>query len=50
MAELCRQRVPAGDFSAHDLADPIHWLPDDSVDLVLFALALKYAAANSCWP
>jgi trans-aconitate methyltransferase len=42
MAELCRQRVPAGDFRAHDLADPIHWLPDDSVDLVLFALALKY--------
>jgi len=42
MAELSRQRVPSGDFRAHDLADPLHWLADDSVDLVLFALALEY--------
>jgi ubiquinone/menaquinone biosynthesis C-methylase UbiE len=37
MVELCRQRIPAGDFHVHDLAAPIDWLPDNSVDLVLFA-------------
>jgi SAM-dependent methyltransferase len=42
MVELCRQRIPAGDFHVHDLAAPIDWLPDNSVDLVLFALALEY--------
>lgn len=42
MIELCRERVGQGDFRVHDLADPISWLPDDSVDLVLFALAIEY--------
>jgi SAM-dependent methyltransferase len=42
MAELSRERVPAGRFRVHDLADPLDWLPDASVDLVLFALALDY--------
>lgn len=42
MVELCRQRVPSGSFRVHDLADPIAWLPDESVDLVLLALALEY--------
>lgn len=42
MAELCRQRVPGGRFRTHDLADPLDWLPDKSVDLVLLALALEY--------
>jgi SAM-dependent methyltransferase len=42
MVELCRQRVPSGEFRVHDLADDLDWLPDDSVDLVLFALALEY--------
>lgn len=42
MAELCRQRVPSGHFHTHDLADPLDWLPDQSVDHVLFALALEY--------
>jgi SAM-dependent methyltransferase len=42
MAELSRQRVPSGCFRAHDLAEPLDWLPDESVDLVLFALALDY--------
>jgi SAM-dependent methyltransferase len=42
MVDLCRQRVPAGEFHLHDLADPLDWLPDGSVDLVLFALALEY--------
>jgi SAM-dependent methyltransferase len=42
MVELCRERAGAGDFRVHDLADPISWLPDDSVDLVLFALAIEY--------
>ena len=42
MVELCRQRVGPGEFRVHDLADPISWLPDRSVDLVLFALAIEY--------
>jgi ubiquinone/menaquinone biosynthesis C-methylase UbiE len=42
MVELCRERVRQGDFRVHDLADPISWLPDSSVDLVLFALAIEY--------
>lgn len=42
MVELSRQRVPAGTFRVHDLAEPLVWLPDGSVDLVLFALALEY--------
>jgi SAM-dependent methyltransferase len=32
---------PQRDF-IHDLADPIDWLADQSVDCVLFALALEY--------
>jgi ubiquinone/menaquinone biosynthesis C-methylase UbiE len=42
MVEICRERVSQGDFRVHDLADPIDWLPDASVDLVLFALAIEY--------
>ncbi len=42
MVELCRERVPAGEFRIHDLGDPLHWLPDSSVDLVLLALAIEY--------
>jgi SAM-dependent methyltransferase len=42
MIELCRERVPAGEFRVHDLADPIGWLPDASVDLALCALAIEY--------
>ncbi|WP_132878300.1 class I SAM-dependent methyltransferase [Tamaricihabitans halophyticus] len=42
MVELARDSVPAAEFRVHDLADPLDWLPDDSVDLVLFALALEY--------
>lgn len=42
MIELGRRRVPRAEFRIHDLADPLDWLPDDSVDLVLFALALEY--------
>jgi len=30
-------------FRVHDLNDPIDWLPDASVDLVLCALAYEYA-------
>jgi ubiquinone/menaquinone biosynthesis C-methylase UbiE len=36
------QRVPKGDFRAHDLALPLDWLGDGSVDRVLFALAVEY--------
>lgn len=42
MVELATERVPAGDFRVHDLSAPLDWLPDQSVDLVLFALALEY--------
>ncbi|MGV0742846.1 class I SAM-dependent methyltransferase [Mycolicibacterium sp. XJ870] len=42
MVELSRERVPAGDFRVHDLAESLDWMPDHSVDLVLFALALEY--------
>jgi SAM-dependent methyltransferase len=42
MIELCRERVPAGEFRVHDLADPIGWLPDASADLALCALAIEY--------
>lgn len=42
MIELCRQRVPSGEFHVHDLADTLDWLADRSVDLVLLALAIEY--------
>ncbi|MGW1675888.1 class I SAM-dependent methyltransferase [Saccharopolyspora sp. NPDC002376] len=42
MVELASNRVTAGDFRVHDLSDPLVWLPDASVDLVLFALAVEY--------
>jgi len=42
MVEISSQRVPTGTFCTHDLAVPLDWLPDASVDLVLFALALEY--------
>ncbi len=42
MVEICRARVGLGDFRVHDLGDPIDWLPDDSVDLALCALAIEY--------
>ncbi|WP_245908990.1 class I SAM-dependent methyltransferase [Mycobacterium neglectum] len=42
MIELAQQRVPGGKFRTHDLADPLDWLDDQSVDMVLFALALEY--------
>ncbi len=42
MIELARKRVPAADFTLHDVREPLDWLPDASVDLVLFALAIEY--------
>jgi ubiquinone/menaquinone biosynthesis C-methylase UbiE len=42
MVDLARSRVPEGDFRVHDLAEPLTWLAGESVDLVLFALALEY--------
>ena len=38
MVEICRARVGQGEFLVHDLGDPISWLPDGCVDLVLCAL------------
>jgi SAM-dependent methyltransferase len=43
MVEFCRQQADGGEFRVHDLNDPIDWLPDASVDLVLCALAYEYA-------
>jgi SAM-dependent methyltransferase len=42
MVQICRERVGQGEFRVHDLADPLHWLPDGSMDLVLCALAIEY--------
>lgn len=42
MVELSRRAVPAGEFRTHDLAQPLDWLSDGSVDRVLFALAVEY--------
>jgi SAM-dependent methyltransferase len=42
MVEISRARAGQGDVRVHDLADPISWLPDGSVDLVLLALAIDY--------
>jgi SAM-dependent methyltransferase len=41
MVELARERVPGAVFATHDLNNPLP-LPDNSVDLVLFALALEH--------
>lgn len=42
MVQLARERTPQADFRVHDAAEPLDWLPDDSMDSVLFALALEY--------
>jgi SAM-dependent methyltransferase len=42
MVELAASGVPTGEFHVHDLADPLEWLGDASIDLVLLALALEY--------
>ena len=42
MIELCRSRVPTGEFRVHDLADQLEWLDDASFDLILLALAIEY--------
>jgi SAM-dependent methyltransferase len=42
MIALARQRVPSGSFRVHDLADPLDWIPDATVDRVLLALTLHY--------
>lgn len=43
MIELARARNPdAGAFFVHDLAEPLHTLPDGAFDTVLCALALHY--------
>jgi SAM-dependent methyltransferase len=42
MVELARGRAKTGEFRRHDLADPLDWVEDGSIDLVLFALAVEY--------
>lgn len=42
MVELSHRRVPTGEFHVHDLDERLGWVPDRSVDLVLFALAVEY--------
>jgi SAM-dependent methyltransferase len=40
--QLARVRASSGEFRVHDLGQPIGWLPDASVDLVLCALAIEH--------
>ncbi|MGB8180653.1 MAG: class I SAM-dependent methyltransferase [Acidimicrobiales bacterium] len=42
MIELCRARVPSGDFRVADLGERLDWLSDASFDRVLLALAIEY--------
>ncbi|GAA2576530.1 class I SAM-dependent methyltransferase [Actinomadura fulvescens] len=43
LVELARDRLGTdGELRVHDLAEPLHWLKDGSVDLVVLALALHY--------
>jgi len=42
MVKLGQDRVPQADLRVHDVGDPLAWLADDSMDVVLFALALEY--------
>jgi ubiquinone/menaquinone biosynthesis C-methylase UbiE len=42
MVEICQARIGQAEFRVRDLGDPIGWLPDGCVDLVLCALAIEY--------
>ena len=42
MIEITRSRAPGVDVRVHDIADPLGWLDDGSVDSALLALALEY--------
>jgi ubiquinone/menaquinone biosynthesis C-methylase UbiE len=43
LIELARRRVgPAADLRVHDLTEPLSWVGDASIDLVVCALALNY--------
>ncbi len=43
LVALARERVgAAAELRVHDLAEPLSWIPDASVDLVVLALALHY--------
>lgn len=42
MVALAQQNVPNAQFRVHDLAEPMAWLTDASIDLVLVALAMEY--------
>ena len=39
---LARKRFPDLEFRVHDLADPLHWLPDGRFGVVTLAMALHY--------
>lgn len=42
MVRLAARRVGAAEFRVHDLADPLHWLADQSFDKAVLALAIHY--------
>lgn len=42
MVELARERASRAEFRCHDLADPLEWVGDGCMDLVLMALAIEY--------
>ena len=43
LIEVARQRVAGtADLRVHDLAEPWHWITDDSIDVAVLALVLHY--------
>jgi len=44
MVEIARKRNPGVEIRRHDLEQPLGWLADSAVDLVLMPLALDYIA------
>ncbi len=42
MVALSRSRVPQAHFRVHDAGEPLDWLADGALDVVLLALALEY--------
>jgi SAM-dependent methyltransferase len=43
LVALARQRTRGvADLRVHDLSEPLSWLPDDSIDIVMCALTLHY--------
>ncbi|MDO3401378.1 methyltransferase domain-containing protein [Mycolicibacterium neoaurum] len=48
MIELAQRRAPTAAFRVHDLGQPLDWLSDASIDIVLFALANGVRRRQGC--